>query len=281
MVRRIRYLGVTTVLAVAMQMMAATSAWADGGVEADALCDPTTGLVMINYSAFSGIAGAAGSNPTVNILFNGVVVDTQAFVAPANAFSGSEPAPAGSGPGDPVTVTAVAVAAWGDGRAGGQSASVVVTLPTEPCGNQPGLGRFTGGGNQVRVGDVRVTRGLTIHCDLLLSNNLEVNWGGNKFHMLEHLTTVACTDDPDIIQAPPPAPLDTLIGTGEGRYNGVAGYTIHFTLVDTGEPGSQTEPDQMSILIFQTSNPGNIVLNVPLTGLTGGNLQAHYDQPHK
>ena len=41
-------------------------------------------------------------------------------------------------------------------------------------------GRFTGGGHQVRVGDARVTRGLTIHCDLLLSNNLEVNWGGNS-----------------------------------------------------------------------------------------------------
>ena len=29
-------------------------------------------------------------------------------------------------------------------------------------------GRFTGGGHQLRVGDARVTRGLTIHCDLLL-----------------------------------------------------------------------------------------------------------------
>jgi len=80
----------------------------------------------------------------------------------------------------------------------------------------PGTGGFTGGGHQVRLSDgIKITRGLTIHCDLLLSNNLEINWpAGNRFHRLEHLETVACTDDPNIIQQPPPAPLDTLIGVG-------------------------------------------------------------------
>lgn len=139
-------------------------------------------------------------------------------------------------------------------------------------------GRFTGGGHQIRVGEARVTRGLTIHCDLLLSNNLEVNWGGNQFHMTEHMTTIECSDDPLINQAPPPAPLDTLVGLGAGRYNGAYGYTIEFTLVDYGEPGSS---DRAALLIYQTSNPANVVLNVPLQLLTGGNLQAHYDQPHK
>jgi len=139
-------------------------------------------------------------------------------------------------------------------------------------------GRFTGGGHQLRVGEARVTRGLTIHCDLLLSNNLEVNWGGNQFHMTEHLETVACTDDPLIDQTPPPAPLDTLIGVGTGRYNGDDGYTIEFTLVDYGEPGSS---DRAALLIYETANPTNVVLNVPLQVLSGGNLQAHYDQPHK
>jgi len=170
------------------------------------------------------------------------------------------------------------VANWGDGYPGGQSRSLTVNYPTAPC-TAPSLGRFTGGGHQIRVTDqVKVTRGLTIHCDLLLSNNLQVNWLGNKFHMTEHLQTVACTDDPNIIQAPPPAPLDTLIGVGTGRYNGTAGYTIEFTLVDAGEPGGN---DQAALKIFQTSNPGNVVLNIPLQQLTGGNLQAHYDQPHK
>jgi hypothetical protein len=96
--------------------------------------------------------------------------------------------------------------------------------------------------------------------------------------MTEHLTTVACTDDPQIIQAPPAAPLDTLIGVGTGRYNGADGYTIEFTLRDYGEPGSS---DQMAIKVFESASPGNIVLDVPLQVLTGGNLQAHYDQPHR
>jgi len=176
-------------------------------------------------------------------------------------------------------VTALAVAAWGDGAAGGQSTSVTVTYPAEAC-EQPTLGRFTGGGRQIRLGDgVRITRGLTIHCDLKLSNNLQINWPtGNKFHMTEHLETVACTDDPAIHQQPPPAPLDTLIGRGTGRYNNVPGYTIEFTLVDAGEPGGN---DRSAFRIYQTSDPANVVLDVPLQQLDGGNLQAHYDQPHK
>lgn len=129
------------------------------------------------------------------------------------------------------------------------------------------------------VGNVKVTRGLTIHCDLLLSNNLEVNWpGGNNFHMTEHVTTVECSDDPNIHQAPPNAPLDTLIGVGTGKFNNVGGYTIEFTLQDYGEPGSS---DKMAIRVYETANPAHVVLNVPLQTLTGGNLQAHFDQPHK
>ena len=37
----------------------------------------------------------------------------------------------------------------------------------------------------------------------------------------------------------------------------------------------------MAIRIYETANPANVVLDVPLQMLTGGNLQAHYDQPHK
>ncbi|MDP6616374.1 MAG: hypothetical protein QF790_04325 [Gammaproteobacteria bacterium] len=96
--------------------------------------------------------------------------------------------------------------------------------------------------------------------------------------MLEYMTTVECSDDPAIIQAPPPAPLDTLIGIGNGRFNNMDGYTIEFTLVDAGEPGRN---DEMAILIYETAVPGNIILDIPQQKLTGGNLQAHYDQPHK
>ena len=51
---------------------------------------------------------------------------------------------------------------------------------------------------------------------------------------------------------------------------------IEFTLVDAGEPGRS---DEMAILI--TAPNGTVVLNVPRQHLTGGNLQAHFDQPHK
>jgi hypothetical protein len=145
-----------------------------------------------------------------------------------------------------------------------------------------GIGRFTGGGKLIATGDIKVTYGLTIHCDRLLSNNLEVNWGtgrdAQRFHMTEHVVTVACTDDPAIVQRPPAAPLDTMIGIGTGRYNNADGYTIQFTLVDYGEPGSS---DRISLRIFETASSSNVVLDVPLQGVEGGNLQAHDDQPHK
>ena len=78
--------------------------------------------------------------------------------------------------------------------------------------------------------------------------------------MTEHLETVACTDDPAIIQKPPPAPLDTLIGVGTGRYNNRRLHDrVHAR--DFGEPGRN---DQASLRIYETANPSNVVLNVPL-----------------
>lgn len=253
-------------------------------ITAEIVCDTATGVLTINYTA-TAWAGT-GSDPTndpsranaqIDIkLDNGATVASGAFAAPAYSFSGSIPVPAGAAAGDVIEVSAWAVSSWGNGEPGGQSSWFDVTVPNVACGDEElAGGRFTGGGHQLRVGAARVTRGLTIHCDLKLSNNLEVNWGGNQFHMTEHLTTVACTDDPAIIQDPPPAPLDTLIGTGTGRYNGADGYTIEFTLVDYGEPGSS---DRMAIKIYKGAQ---VVLDVPLQVLTGGNLQAHYDQPHK
>jgi hypothetical protein len=261
------------VAALALQSLLATTAFAHSvSITAEAVC--VEGTAVINFRSSSWTLEPAGSNPTVEIAFNGNLVATGAFVfATGNTFAGSAPAPTGSS----AAVSATAVGIWGSGATGGQSASTTIPLPTD-CPSELTNGRFTGGGHQIRIGDARVTRGLTIHCDLLLSNNLEVNWGGNKFHMTEHLTTVSCSDDPLIIQAPPPAPLDTLVGVGTGRYNGVDGYTIEFTLVDYGEPGSS---DRAALRIYETANPANVALNVPLQLLTGGNLQAHYDQPHK
>ena len=119
----------------------------------------------------------------------GGAADAGAVVSPDFQSSGSIPAPGGA----TAVVMARADAAWGDGYPGGQSDSVTADLPQE-C-TAPATGRFTGGGKQIRLSDgLKITRGLTIHCDLLLSNNLEIHWPtGNKFHMLEHLETVECT----------------------------------------------------------------------------------------
>jgi hypothetical protein len=244
-------------------------------IAAEAVCDPATGEAEIKYTSTSwSNNGAEGENSQIDILINDVLVATGAYADPVYSFSGSHPLPTAVA-GDIVVVTALAVDDWGTGAPGGQSESVSVTIPSLDCKPDDALGRFTGGGHVI-VDGVRITRGLTIHCDLLLSNNLQINWNGNRFHTTEHLTTIACIDDPEIIQAPPRAPLDTLIGTGTGRYNGEDAYSIEYTLVDGGEPGRFV--DMIAILIKAPDD--SIVLEVPLQVITGGNLQAHFDQPH-
>ena len=133
---------------------------------------------------------------------------------------------------------------------------------------EPVTGRFTGGGSVFMGGGMRVTHGLTLHCDVSLPNNLQVNWGGNRFH-LESLTTAACSDDPAIEPKPPAAGFDTFKGSGSGRYNGVSGATIEFTLTDAGEPGRD---DSATITIMDASSV--VVLSVS-GKLDRGNQQAH------
>jgi len=252
--------------------LTATAAAHSLTVTATANC--VNNAAVIGYTVTSWDIGQLdGTNPEIDIYFNGVKVDAQAFTLPNNQFSGQLPVPFGA---TAVTLEADAVGTWGDGYPNGQVAGPIdVRVPTA-CA--PTNGRFTGGGKQITVGDLAITKGLTIHCDLLLSNNLEINWGGgHQFHMESHLSAL-CTDSPIIIQQPPKAPLDTMVGVGIGRFDGVEGYTVEFTLVDAGEPGSQ---DMAAIKIYETANPSNIVLNLPPTFLSGGNLQAHFDQPHK
>jgi hypothetical protein len=162
------------------------------------------------------------------------------------------------------------------------STSPSPTPPATPSPSPEGTGRFTGGGHVTQEPEGKITYGLTIHCDLILSNNLEINWGSNNgpgannFHLNIHETTVECSDTiPNPSQPPPAAPLDTLTGTGTGTFNGVSGFSITFTFIDGGEPGGD---DQIAFVI---TGPGGVVLNVPTTTVSGGNLQAHFDQPHK
>lgn len=141
-------------------------------------------------------------------------------------------------------------------------------------------GRMTGGGSQIRVDGVRISRGLTIHCDITLSNNVEVNWsGGNKWHLGKPITSAICLDDPNVSPIPPDAPFDTFIGEGLGSLNGVHGSWIHFTFVDAGEPGSS---DFAKIQIWAPGDdPATDLPVLEVEGLLDqGNLQAHEDQPH-
>jgi hypothetical protein len=149
-----------------------------------------------------------------------------------------------------------------------------------PTLQDPTPGRMTGGGNQIRIDGVRITRGLTLHCDITLSNNLEVNWtGGNKWHLDKPITSATCLDLPEFNPVPPPAPFDTFIGEAVGRLNGVDGSIIRFTFVDDGEPGTT---DEAHIMIWAPGDdPDTDTPVLVVSGqLDGGNLQAHYDQPH-
>jgi len=141
-------------------------------------------------------------------------------------------------------------------------------------------GRMTGGGKQVRVDEARVTRGFTIHCDIRLSNNIEINWKNNKWHLDKPITSAVCTDDPAIGEEPPKAGFDTFEGEGTGRLNGVNGSFLRFVFVDAGEPGRN---DTASIQVWAPgADPGSDTPVLDVSGpLDHGNIQAHYDQPHK
>ena len=143
------------------------------------------------------------------------------------------------------------------------------------------LGRMTGGGKQINFEGVAVTRGFTIHCDITLSNNLEVNWtGGNHWHLDKPITSAVCIDDPAVEPAPPPAPFDTFIGEGIGRLNGVDGSFVRFTFVDAGEPSGNGDTAAIDIWA-PGADPATDDPVLSVSGpLEGGNLQAHYDQPH-
>ncbi len=137
-------------------------------------------------------------------------------------------------------------------------------------------GRMTGGGVQI-FGGVKISRGFTIHCDIILSNNLEINWtGGNKWHIDKPLTKATCFDDPAYDETPPVAPFNTFIGEGIGRLNGVDGSKVYLTFIDAGEPGKN---DKAAIKMIAPDGV-TVVLDIPLSLLDNGNIQAHYDQPH-
>jgi len=185
---------------------------------------------------------------------------------------------------DPAAVTTTTgVGNQVSGVVGGQGVNGTVEGVLLTFTNQPGSeeGRMTGGGGQLKIDNVRVTRGLTLHCDITLSNNLEINWtGGNKWHLDKPITSALCIDDPNVDPVPPAAPFDTFIGEGEGALNGEPGSIVKFVFVDAGEPGSD---DTAWIRIWAPgADPSTDTPVLEVSGLLDhGNLQAHFDQPHK
>jgi hypothetical protein len=150
------------------------------------------------------------------------------------------------------------------------------------------VGRMTGGG--FIVGDmtidgttekVRLNFGFELHCDASKApNNLEINWrplsGGPTyiFH-LESMGSALCFETP-ADQGMPPAPFDTHVGSGTGRFKvGNSPWqtaTIEWRFVDAGEPGAGT--DELSIVIVVGSTTYTISGKI-----TGGNIQAHAGDP--
>ncbi len=139
-------------------------------------------------------------------------------------------------------------------------------------------GRMTGGGVKAKsdAGD-DVTFGLTLHCDIILSNNLEVNWKGHQWHLDKPIVSSKCSDDPNIAPEPPVAPIDTFEGTAFGKLDGVGNSFIKFKFQDAGEPGSD---DTVEITIYEVGSLVNVALHVTAQKLSVGNWQMHYDQPH-
>jgi len=190
--------------------------------------------------------------------------------------------------GTPAGFTASPSGQGGDPNKDSNGSPASVTLPTNASSDlsidfgfvpPESVGRMTGGGQQLEISGVRISRGMTLHCDIVLANNLEINWPGsngpNNFHITRPLTSALCILDPAYRQPPPRAPFNTFIGVADGTLNGIPGATAYFTFIDAGEPGSN---DKTQIRI--TDGSGTVVLDVPLGNLTHGNIQAHYDQPH-
>ena len=141
-------------------------------------------------------------------------------------------------------------------------------------------GRFTGGGFQINANDVKVTRGFELHCDALLSNNFEVNWkdaSGNahNFHTDKNPEVAECSKP--VLPNPPDAGVSRIVILNQpGSLDGADGHTITIVLEDHGEPGTE---DRAYIAIDTIGITNGSVASPAL--IDGGNVQAHFDQPHK
>ena len=138
-------------------------------------------------------------------------------------------------------------------------------------------GRMTGGGSIYCPVVERVTHGFELHCGTGTKpegsnppgpNNLEINFSkGDNFHLTK-LDVANCTLDPRIDAGQPPAPFNTMTGSGSGTFNGEPA-TIKFQLTDAGEPGGGVD-----LAYFAIATSAGTVLACT-NYLEGGNHQAH------
>ncbi len=84
------------------------------------------------------------------------------------------------------------------------------------------------------------------------------------------LINVACTKP--TVPNPPAADVSRIVADAVGECNGLPA-SIHIILEDRGEPGTN---DRASFVIT-----GGCSLNLSERPIDGGNIQAHFDQPHK
>jgi hypothetical protein len=91
------------------------------------------------------------------------------------------------------------------------------------------------------------------------------------------ITDATCTDDPTVSLVPPQAPLDTIEGDGIGSLDGQDGHRVHFFLQDSGEGGGKN--DKAGFQVFDPN--GVLIFDSGIVVISGGNIQAHLDQPHK
>ena len=233
----------------------------------------SNGAPVISYTVTSWDPGtAAGSIASVDVLFNGIQVASAPLVTsstPPDQFSGALPAPAAT---DTVNVQAVPASpyVWGDGGTY-STPSNIVTL-TIPANCASGIASFTGGGaGGVALDGSAVKARFHLFCDLHQTSDLEIVSGDNVFQMTD-LTSAACTLQGN--PSPLKAPVNTIVGTATGQYNGMDGYTVTFEVQDNGASGNG---DEVYFVVYQTSNPRNVVLWVPLQFINSGNIQVKFD----
>jgi hypothetical protein len=186
----------------------------------------------------------------------------------------------------------------GPGASVNRSLATVTNPPPDPC--VPTLvrttgetvptptpvlcnGRFTGGGFQIDANELKVTRGFTLHCDELLSNNFEVNWkdaNGNAHHFHTDKNPEVSECSKPFLPNPPDAGVSRIVILNQpGKLDGENDPTHLITIVleDHGEPGTE---DRAYIAISGIGAlTGGSVASPAL--IDGGNIQAHFDQPHK